>query len=152
MLNEVQIAEIREIFTLFDKNSDGYVNSSELGTIVRGLNMNPSEAEVTDMVKEVDPNTVGQFDQNSLISLIARRPKKDDTLEEMLEALKLIIDQPDERDGGKLKLTSGAFKQFVMSTGEPMNEHQIDEILTDSDIVHEETISVDDFAKYLMSR
>ena len=62
MLNEVQIAEIREIFTLFDKNSDGYVNSVELGTIVRGLSMNPSEAEVNDMVKEVDPNGVGQFD------------------------------------------------------------------------------------------
>ena len=27
MLNEVQIAEIREIFTLFDKNSDGYVET-----------------------------------------------------------------------------------------------------------------------------
>ena len=37
-LNEVQIAEIREIFTLFDKNSDGYVNITDLGTMVRGLN------------------------------------------------------------------------------------------------------------------
>ena len=41
-LNEIQMAEIREIFTLFDKNSDGYVNTSELGTILRGLGMNPS--------------------------------------------------------------------------------------------------------------
>ncbi len=61
-LNEVQIAEIREIFTLFDKNSDGYVNTSELGTIVRGLNLNPADAEVNEMIKEVDPNSVGQFD------------------------------------------------------------------------------------------
>jgi calmodulin len=49
MLNEVQIAEIREIFTLFDKNSDGYVATSEMGTIVRGLNLNPTEAEVYEM-------------------------------------------------------------------------------------------------------
>ncbi len=49
-LNEVQIAEIREIFTLFDKNSDGYVNTSDLGTMVRGLNYNPSDAEVAEMV------------------------------------------------------------------------------------------------------
>ena len=41
-LDDVQIAEIREIFTLFDKNSDGYVNTSELGTILRALNMNPT--------------------------------------------------------------------------------------------------------------
>ena len=42
-LNDVQIAEIREIFTLFDKNSDGYVNTSELGMIIRALNMNPTQ-------------------------------------------------------------------------------------------------------------
>ena len=59
MLSEVQIAEIREIFTLFDKNSDGYVNTAELGTIVRGLNLNPSDTDVNEMIKEVDPNGVG---------------------------------------------------------------------------------------------
>ena len=62
MLNEVQIAEIREIFTLFDKNSDGYVITAELGTIVRGLNLNPSDSEINEMIKEVDPNGTGQFD------------------------------------------------------------------------------------------
>ena len=92
MLNEVQIAEIREIFTLFDKNSDGYVNTSELGTIVRGLNLNPSESEVAEMMRDVDPNNTGQFDQNSLISLIARKGKSAETLEDMIEALKVLVD------------------------------------------------------------
>ena len=62
MLNETTIAEIREIFTLFDKNSDGYVNTTELGTIVRALNLNPTEAEVAEMMKDVDSNNVGSFD------------------------------------------------------------------------------------------
>lgn len=48
-MNEVLIAEIREIFTLFDKNADGYVTTNELGTIVRGLNFNPTEREVAEM-------------------------------------------------------------------------------------------------------
>ena len=62
MLNEVQIAEIREIFTLFDKNSDGLVNTGELGTMIRALKLNPTEKEVLDMQKEVDPDSEGQFD------------------------------------------------------------------------------------------
>ncbi len=152
VLNEVQIAEIREIFTLFDKNSDGYVNTSELGTVVRGLNLNPSDQEIADMGKEVDPNGIGQFDQNSLISLIARRPKTTETLEEMIEALKLISDQNDDRDREKSKLNYGSFKLALMTLGEKMSQHQIDEILTDSDIVHEESIQIEEFAKYLMSR
>jgi calmodulin len=46
MLNEVQIAEINEIFTLFDKNADGLVATSELGTMIRGLDFNPTEKDV----------------------------------------------------------------------------------------------------------
>ena len=61
-LTEIQIAEIREIFTLFDKNSDGYVNTSELGTILRNLGYNPTQAEVKEMENDVDPNDTGSFE------------------------------------------------------------------------------------------
>jgi calmodulin len=94
MLNEVVIAEIREIFTLFDKNADGYVTTSDLGTMIRGLGFNPTEREVAEMQKDVDPNQSGSFDQNSLISLIARRPKQNDTLEDMIESLKILSTDP----------------------------------------------------------
>ena len=55
-LNEGQITQIREIFTLFDKNSDGYVNTNELYFIIRGLDMNPTQSEIKEMEKDVDPN------------------------------------------------------------------------------------------------
>ena len=90
MLNETTIAEIREIFTLFDKNSDGFVTTSELGTVIRALNYNPTEQEVAEMMKDVDPNNTGSFDQNSLISLVARKGKSADTLDEMIDALKVF--------------------------------------------------------------
>jgi calmodulin len=51
----VKIAEIREIFTLFDKDADSYVATKELGTIVRGLNLNPTQKEVEAMAKKIDP-------------------------------------------------------------------------------------------------
>ena len=38
--------EIREIFDLFDKNKKGTVNTAELGTLVRALNLNPTETEI----------------------------------------------------------------------------------------------------------
>ena len=58
----------------------------------------------------------------------------------MIEALKQIADQPEERNTEKTKLTSTQLKHMISTMGEKMSEHQIDEILTDSDIVHEETI------------
>ena len=152
MLNEVQIAEIREIFTLFDKNSDGYVNTSELGTIVRGLNLNPSEGEVAEFMREVDSSNTGQFDQNSLISLIARKGKSQETLEEMIESLKVLVDSSDDKEREKLKLSVEQFKYSMMQLGEKMLEHQVEEILTDSDLVFEDSLLIEEFAKYIMSR
>ena len=84
--------------------------------------------------------------------MIARRPRTQETLEEMIEALKLISDQNDERDREKSKLNYSSFKLALMSLGEKMSQHQIDEIITDSDIVHEDSIQIEEFAKYLMSR
>ena len=91
-LKDTDIAEIREIFTLFDKNSDGYVNTNELGHIIRALHQNPSKADVKEMERDVDPNDTGSFDQMSLISLIARRPKQVETIEDMVEAIKVLTD------------------------------------------------------------
>ena len=41
--------EIKEIFALFDKSNRGQVATSELGTLVRALNLNPTETEITEM-------------------------------------------------------------------------------------------------------
>ena len=42
------------------------------------------------MEKDVDPNDTGSFDQMNLISLIARRPRSVETIEEMIEAIKVL--------------------------------------------------------------
>ena len=41
----------------------------------------------------------------------------------MIEALKLISDQQDDRDSEKKKLTNAQFKLILMTLGEKMNEH-----------------------------
>ena len=52
--------------------------------------MNPSESEVGEMIKDVDPDGRGTFNQNALCSLIARRPKQEDSLEDIIESLKIL--------------------------------------------------------------
>ena len=39
---------------MFDKNGDGTISSKELGIVMRGIGQNPTEAELTDMINEVD--------------------------------------------------------------------------------------------------
>ena len=53
-LTEEQIAEFKEAFSLFDKDGDGTITPKELGTVMRFLGQNPTEAELQDMINEVD--------------------------------------------------------------------------------------------------
>uniref|UniRef100_A0A8D3CGU5 EF-hand domain-containing protein n=1 Tax=Scophthalmus maximus TaxID=52904 RepID=A0A8D3CGU5_SCOMX len=44
----------KEAFSLFDKDGDGTITTKELGTVMRSLGQNPTEAELQDMINEVD--------------------------------------------------------------------------------------------------
>nr|CAD7441773.1 unnamed protein product [Timema bartmani] len=57
-LTEEQIAEFKEAFSLFDKDGDGTITTKELGTVMRSLGQNPTEAELQDMINEVDADAI----------------------------------------------------------------------------------------------
>lgn len=48
------LSEFKEAFSLFDKDGDGTITTKELGTVMRSLGQNPTEAELSDMINEVD--------------------------------------------------------------------------------------------------
>lgn len=54
-------AEFKEAFSLFDKDGDGNITSHELGTVMRSLGANPTEAELHDMINEVDADGKANF-------------------------------------------------------------------------------------------
>lgn len=48
------ILEMKEAFCLFDKDGDGRITVTELGTVMRSLGQNPTESELQDMINDVD--------------------------------------------------------------------------------------------------
>ena len=50
--------ELREAFTLFDKDGGGSISSSELAAVMRSLGQNPTEDELKEMIADVDEDGV----------------------------------------------------------------------------------------------
>ena len=115
-LTEEQIAEFKEAFSLFDKDGDGTITTKELGTVMRSLGQNPTEAELQDMINEVDVDGNGTIDFPEFLSLMARKMKDTDTEEELIEAFKVF-----DRDGNGLisaaELRYG--ERFILGGFEP---------------------------------
>lgn len=55
------LTEFKEAFSLFDKDGDGTITTKELGTVMRSLGQNPTEAELQDMINEVDADGENTF-------------------------------------------------------------------------------------------
>ena len=53
-LTEEQIAEIKDIFMLFDQNGDETITNNELGLCMRALGQFPTEAEMRAIIAEID--------------------------------------------------------------------------------------------------
>ena len=78
-LTEEQIAEFKEAFGLFVKDEQKMIQTRELGIVMKSLGQNPTEAELQDMINEVDAEGVGKIDFPEFLSLMARKMKETDT-------------------------------------------------------------------------
>jgi calmodulin len=78
-LSVEQIAEFKEAFSLWDKLGNNMITTKELGTVMRALGQNPTEAELQDMINEVDADGIGTIDFPEFLSLMARKMKDTNT-------------------------------------------------------------------------
>ena len=108
--------------------------------------MNPTEQEIVEMMKRVDPQGRGFFTLPELEHLVRERGKDSESLDDLVEALKVF---DSDHDG---KITVEEFKYAMMNMGEKMQEHEIEEIIQDSELVTNNTILIRDFAKIIMNR
>ncbi len=76
-LTEEQTATFKEEFSLFDKDADGFITTKELGTVMLSLGMTLTEAELQDMINEVDADGNGEIDFPEFLTMMAAQMKKE---------------------------------------------------------------------------
>ncbi|KAK6153884.1 hypothetical protein DH2020_013523 [Rehmannia glutinosa] len=134
-LTDEQIAEFKEAFSLFDKDGDGCITSKELGTVMRSLGQNPTEAELQDMINEVDADQNGTIDFPEFLNLMARKMKDTDSEEELREAFKVF----DKDQNG-----------FISAA--ELTDEEVDEMIREADMDGDGQVNYEEFVRMMLAK
>merc|ERR1712224_784851 len=128
-------------FSLFDKDGDGTITTKELGTVMRSLGQNPTEAELQDMINEVDADGNGTIDFPEFCTLMARKMKDTDSEEELKEAFRVF-----DKDVNGF-ISAAELRHIMTNLGE-----EVDEMIREADIDGDGQINYEEFVKVMMAK
>ena len=144
-LTEKQIAEFREAFTLFDKDADGFITTEELGNVMRSLGQNPTEAQLEDMISELDVDGNGSLDFPEFLTMLNRRTRTNEDIEEKLvEAFKVF-----DVDGSGF-IQSADLRVIKARLGEILSDEEIDQMIRSADVDGDGQLNLEEFILFQM--
>ncbi|KAI9071335.1 hypothetical protein K1719_046714 [Acacia pycnantha] len=145
-LTDDQISEFKEAFSLFDKDGDGYITTQELGIVMRSLGQNPTEAELQDIINEVDADGNGAIDFPEFLNLMARKMKDTDSEEELKESFRVF----DKDQNGFI--SPADLRHTMTKLGEKLTDEEVEEMIREADVDGDGQINYDEFVKVMMAK
>jgi len=141
-LTEEQIQEFKEAFSLFDKDGDGIIPIKELGTIMRSLTANPTEAQLQDMANEVDVDGSGAMTFEAFLKYMSRLMRNDyDPDAELIEAFK-VFDK-----GGNGLISIEDCKHAIKNLGEKIADEEVDEMVKEAPLDDKGFVKYEEFVR-----
>ncbi|PKU71850.1 calmodulin-like [Dendrobium catenatum] len=141
-LTSAEIAHLKEVFNLFDKNGDGFITSEELGTVMRSLGQNPTELQLKNTISEFDADKNNAIDFPEFLNLMTSKTKE--TEKELREAFN-IFDK--DQDGF---ISAAELRQVMANLGQKLSDEELNEMISQIDMDGDGQISYDEFVKRMM--
>ena len=145
-LTEEQKQEFKDVFSLFDKDGDGTVSTKELGVVMRALGQNPTDAEIAEMIKEVDQDGNGEVDFDEFCGLMIKKMNENEPEEELVEVFKIFDKDNDE------KIDASDLKLIFTELGEDVTDEECRIMIDEHDIDGDEELDFDEFVNLMMAK
>ncbi|CAG9761591.1 unnamed protein product [Ceutorhynchus assimilis] len=143
-LSPEALEEIREVFKLFDLDNDGTISSKELGVVMKALGQNPTEAELLDIVTEVDKDANGLIDFEEFVDVMKGIMTECDNEDDIKGAFRVFDKE------GKGFITAEDLKETITSLGEKFGEEEYDEMISAADLDGDGQVTINDFLELMM--
>merc|ERR550519_2021587 len=136
------IVQFQDAFQQFDQKGSGIISTKLLGPLLRYVGENPSEAEIQDMVNEVDRDAKGVFQFPSFLGMMTVKIDCNNAEDEIREAFKVF-----DSDGNGF-INRQELGYVMLNIGETMDKEEIESLIDEIDIDGDGQINYEEF--YLM--
>ena len=145
-LTKQQVEEFKQCFEQLDQDHDGKIDHKELGLVLKCFGMNPTEAEIQDIINEVDADGNGTLDFEEFASLMCKKMADTDVELELKNAFNVI----DLDANGKI--SAPELKRIFDSTGDRVTDEEVEEMIREADLDGDGLIDLEEFKRVMMAR
>merc|ERR1711988_948769 len=143
-LTENQVSELKEVFTLFDRDEDGFI-TSELQTVLRSLGQDPTDVELQDLVNDVDSDQDGSIDFPEFLAMMSKQMKETDVEAEIEAAFKMF-----DKNGDGF-ISANELKTVMHGLQEKLTERDVQAMIKAADDDKDGLVNYQEFVKMMKS-
>ncbi|KAK7959665.1 calmodulin [Apiospora aurea] len=146
-LSQEEIAVFKELFDSYDDDKGGNITVQEFAKVMSNSpGQQPTEAEVQQIIKEVDLDGDGTINFNEFITMMTGQPYPPvtDPADEYAKAWKEF------EPSLKGSITQAQFRQLMANLAEPVSDVEVDKLVNNVD--GEGKISYKDFDHFMKHR
>ncbi|KAG0353178.1 EF-hand protein [Gamsiella multidivaricata] len=146
-INEDQISEFKEGFSLFDRKGNGTIEASSLGDLLRAMGQNPTQAQVRDLVAQADPSGSNLINFDTFLKVLMRPDgfKPAGTYQEFINGFKVF----DKEGNGYISV--GELRYVLTNLGEKLTDAEVDELIKGVETDKSGKVNYEDFVKMILN-
>lgn len=144
-LSPSQIELLKEAFDTTDLNDDSMITTDELGTALRFLGLNPSNAEIAKYVNEVNKDPRGRITFEDFTTLMADKINQIDSPENIIDAFRAFdIEQ-------KGFVSANELRYVLTTSGEKLKDQEMNEMIKFAAVDGKGNIDYREFVKRMQN-
>eukprot|EP01095_Lingulamoeba_sp_RSL-Kostka_P009014 TRINITY_DN3077_c0_g3_i1.p1 TRINITY_DN3077_c0_g3~~TRINITY_DN3077_c0_g3_i1.p1 ORF type:complete len:158 (-),score=70.54 TRINITY_DN3077_c0_g3_i1:68-541(-) len=138
-LSQEHLDELKDAFSLFDKDGDGKITTKELGIVMRSLGQKPTDAKLNEMIAAVDEDRNGTIEFEEFLKMMVKKMNTAETEDEVRAAFRVF----DKNSDGFI--TAAELRYVLTNLGEKLRDDEVEELLSFADSNQDGVVDYNEF-------
>lgn len=137
-----QTDEMKEAFALYDIDKDGLIPTSHVGSVLRSLGINVTDAELAKLSNELGD----AIDEKKFMSFVSNKLRETESEEEYIKAFRVF----DKDNSGYIE--TAKFADYMKTLGEKLSDNEVQLMVQEADPTNSGSFDYYDFVQRIMAK